>query len=132
MAVQVLLNEELLWESAAPSGLVVINIDQSSLQGQPLAVPSELYILPMPATQLGQIPMVLDYLIDEALFAELLVDTRISRSVANLVEKAIVCLLGTMKANLSMRSRNHEGYSNANHKINEGFRSSSNIVYDHC
>lgn len=133
MAVRILLEEAVLWESAGTGGSVVIYLAHRAAPSQNITADhKELCIVSPPTTQQGQTPMVLDYLIGEALDAEIKQDTRLTCSVADSIERAIVRLSATLQAQLRMRSRNCEGYTDPNHRVHGNFYDSSNLIHDQC
>lgn len=122
MAVQLLLDEHTLWESAGSRGTVVIQLGQSTSQRKTImAGPTNFHIVNPPKTRQGQNTMGVDYLVGEALRTEILLDTRITHTVSEAIERAIVRMSATLHAKLKMNSRNYEGNTDPNHGINGNF-----------
>ncbi|KAG4441122.1 hypothetical protein IFR05_003412 [Cadophora sp. M221] len=122
MAVQVILEELVLWESAGEACAVCIQLSQSmGKKCSSITHEEQLHIVLPPTTQQGQQAMALDYAIGEALAAEISFDTRITPAIANSIERAIVRVCATMRSSLRMRSRNSPAYVDPNHRINGTF-----------
>jgi hypothetical protein len=133
MAVRVLLEEVILWEAAGSAGAVCIQLAQRmGNQRNPIADHEQFSIVAAPITHQGQQPMTIDYAIGEAWDAEIFVDTRITRSIADSIERAIVRLCVTLRTGLGMRSRNSTTYANSNHRINGNFGAVKNDIGDQC
>lgn len=122
MAVQLLLDEHILWGSAGSRGAVVIQLGQSTSQRKNIMAGSaNFHIVNPPKTQQGQNSMGVDYPVGEALRTEILLDARITHTVSDSIERAIVRMSATLHANLEMKSRNYEGNTDRNHGINGNF-----------
>lgn len=133
MAVQVMMDELVLWQSAGPAGAVWIQLAHTGVKaGNKISCNDNFIIINPPTSQQGQQPMNFDYAIGEALNAEIIVDSRITRTISDSIERGIVRLAFTLKANLRMRSRNSLGYIDPNHKINGNFGDSVNAIHDQC
>lgn len=65
--------------------------------------------------------MGVDYHVAEALRTEILLDARITHTVSDSIERAIVRMSATLHAYLEMKSRNYDGNTERNHGINGDF-----------
>ncbi|KAL5315927.1 hypothetical protein ACEPPN_016801 [Leptodophora sp. 'Broadleaf-Isolate-01'] len=133
MAVQVLLDEVVLWESAGTAGAVCIQLAQSMGKKQSSIADNErFHIVVPPTTNQGQQAMTLDYAIGEALAAEISFDTRITPAIADSIERAIVRLCATMRSSLRMRLRNSPTSVDPNHRINGTFSNLDSDLGEQC
>lgn len=132
MAVQLLLDEHVLWESAGSRGTAAIQLGQITPQRKDIIVSSaNFHIVNSPKTQQGQNSMGVDYVVGEALRTEILLDTRITQTISDSIERAIVRMSSTLVANLKMKSRNYEGNAEREHRINGEFSRYRKAIQSH-
>ncbi|KAH9203490.1 hypothetical protein DL95DRAFT_419000 [Leptodontidium sp. 2 PMI_412] len=133
MAVQVLLEEVVLWESAGTAGAVCIQLAQSMGKKQiSIADNERFHIVVPPTTNEGQQAMALDYAIGEALAAEISFDKRITPAIADSIERAIVRLCATLRSSLRMNFRNSPVYVKSYHRINGTFSNLDSDLGEQC
>ncbi|CZR68801.1 uncharacterized protein PAC_18701 [Phialocephala subalpina] len=131
MAVQVSMDGLVLWQAAGTAGAVWIQLAEVTAKQQILLSGDEdLHIVNPPTTQDGERPMTYDYAIGEALAAEISLDARVTRSIADSVERAIVRLSATVKR--QVRIQYVEDSSETGHKINGYFGDSRKTIQGEC
>lgn len=130
MAVQVLMDEIVLWQSAGSAGSVFIQLSQITTSKM-IGGREDIFTIGLPTTIRGVQPMAIDYEIGKALGAEVAIDGRVTPSIASSVERAIVRLSATLCVGLRMRS-NIAGCASASYKINGNFERFGNLVRDQC